>query len=58
MNKNVIVALILIVLVVLVLLMSSGTTSVNLVLFNFSAAKSLIFLGFTGVGAIIGILLK
>ncbi|MGA1530740.1 MAG: hypothetical protein ACO398_08335 [Kiritimatiellia bacterium] len=58
MSKKLMYALILIVLVVIVLLMTKGNTSVNLVFTEFSASRSMIFLGFTGVGTIIGLLLK
>lgn len=58
MNKNIVSALVLIVLVVLVLLMTKGSTSFRLLFFDVSAAKSLVFLGFTGVGTLIGLLLK
>lgn len=58
MNKNIVSALILIVLVVLVLLMTKGSTSFRLLVVDISGAKSLIFLGFTGVGTLIGLLLK
>lgn len=58
MSKKLIYALILIVFVVVVLLVTKGNTSVNLVFTEISAAKSMIFLGFTVTGSIIGLLLK
>jgi hypothetical protein len=58
MNKNIVTALILIALVVVVLIMTKGTTSVNLVVMKVSASTSFMLLGFTGIGTLIGLLLK
>lgn len=58
MSKNVITALVLIALVVVVLIMTKGSTSVNLVVMKIDAATSFVLLGFTGIGTLIGLLLK
>lgn len=58
MNKKMVFALVLIVLVVIVLLVTKGNTSVNLIFTEINAAKSMILLGFTAIGTIIGLLLK
>ena len=58
MNKNIVTALILIALVVVVLIMTKGTTSVTLVVMKVSASTSFMLLGFTGIGTLIGLLLK
>lgn len=58
MNKRVLWALILIGLVVLVLIFNGGKISVDLLLVEVSTLKSLILLGFVGIGVIIGVLLK
>lgn len=58
MTKKLLVALILIGLTVLVLVFNRDSVSLNLLVSNISAQKSLVFLGFTAVGVIIGVLLK
>lgn len=58
MSKRLLWALLLIALTVVVLISTSGQTSVQLITFKISAAKSMIFLGFTAVGVAIGFLLK
>ncbi len=59
MNKKLIIGLLLIALVVVILVMTKGTVNIWLVdrLFK-NAPTSLAMLGFTGVGVIIGLLLK
>lgn len=58
MNKNAVTALVLIALVVVVLIMTRGDTSVNLIVTKISASTSFVLLGFTGIGTLIGLLLK
>ena len=58
MSKKLLWALILIVLTVLVLLFNRGSVDVNLLIGKISAMKALVFLGFTGLGVVIGCLLK
>lgn len=58
MSKHVVTALLLIALVVLVLVTNNGTASVNLLLLDVSASKPVVFLGFTAIGTMIGLLLK
>ncbi len=58
MNKNVVTALVLIALVVVVLIMTRGDTSVNLIVAKISASTSFVLLSFTGIGTLIGLLLK
>jgi uncharacterized integral membrane protein len=58
MKKQSIYALILIALLMVVFIVNRGKTDVNLLVTQVSALKSLVFLGFTAVGVVIGILLK
>lgn len=58
MSKNVITALVLIALIVVVLILTKGNTTVNLGLMKVSASTSFVLLGFTGIGTLIGLLLK
>lgn len=58
MTKKLLIALILIGLTVLVLVFNRGTVSVDLLITQLSAQKSLVFLVFTAVGVVIGVLLK
>jgi len=58
MNKRQAWALALIAALVVVLVMNRGDVKVNLILTAISPMKSLVFLGFTGVGVAIGMLLK
>lgn len=58
MPRNTIIALVLIVLVVLVLLFNKGTVDVNLLATQVKMMRSLAFLLFTGLGVLIGMLLK
>jgi len=58
MTKQVIWALVIIAVVVLVLIFNRGNVDVDLIVTKISALKSLVFLGFVGIGVAIGILLK
>lgn len=58
MNKQTIYALILIALLMIVFIFNRGSVDVNLLVTHVSALKSLVLLGFTAVGVLIGILLK
>jgi len=59
MTKKLLWALVLIGLTVIVLLMNGrGSASVNLLVADVSAARSLVYLGFTAIGVAIGVLLK
>ncbi|NCC50568.1 MAG: hypothetical protein EOM20_05060 [Spartobacteria bacterium] len=58
MNKRQVWALALIAVLVVVLVMNRGSVNVDLIVTDISALKSLAFLGFTGVGVAIGMLLK
>ena len=58
MTKKLLTALILIGLTVVVLLFNRGSVAVDLILTSVSGFKSLVFLGFTAVGVVIGVLLK
>lgn len=58
MSRNLLYALILIGLVVVVLILTKGSTSVNLVVTEVKASTSMVLLGSTAVGVIIGTLLK
>ena len=58
MTKKLWIALALIGLTVVVLLFNRGSTSVNLIVGSVDGIKSLVFLGFTAVGVVIGVLLK
>ncbi|HMO51582.1 MAG TPA: hypothetical protein PKE26_01750 [Kiritimatiellia bacterium] len=58
MKRSILTALVLIGLLIVVLLMTGGKTSVNLVLFELRAATSMVILGATALGVVIGMLLK
>lgn len=59
MTKKLVVALVLLGLTVVVLLFNSrGSVGVNLILGSVDGIKSLVFLGFTAIGVVIGVLLK
>jgi uncharacterized integral membrane protein len=58
MNRNTIYALVIIALLMVVFIFNKGSVDVNLVAVRFSALKSLVFLGFTAVGVLVGVLLK
>jgi len=58
MNTSRLIALILLALLIVVLLFNSGHTSLNLLVYELSGMKALIFLGFTAVGVVVGVLLK
>ena len=58
MSKGKITALVILALLVVLFLFNKGDVKVNLLLTERSFLKSLVFLTFTGVGVVIGILLK
>lgn len=58
MSKKLLVALVLIGLTVIVLLMNRGSVEVNVLVTEINGLKSLIFLAFTALGVVIGVLLK
>ena len=60
MSRKVIYALLLIALVVIILILNAGkgSISLNIIFTEFNAAKSLVLLGFTAIGVVIGVLLK
>ncbi len=57
MNKKLLYALLLLGVVVITLLFNSGKVEVSLIFTEFHALKSLVFLGFTACGVVIGVLL-
>ena len=59
MNKGLLWAMLILLISVLVLIFNrGGNVSVNLLVYEFSAMKSLVFLGFISVGVAIGVLIK
>ena len=58
MTKKLLVALLLIGLTVIILLFNRGSVSVELIVTSVSGIKSLVFLAFTAIGVVIGVLLK
>jgi hypothetical protein len=58
MTKKLLIALILIGLSVIVLVMNRGTVDVNLIVTSVNGIKSIVFLAFTAIGVVIGVLLK
>lgn len=58
MNRQTTLALVLIAVLAIVFIFNRGTVSVNLLLVEFSTLKALVFLGFTAMGTLIGLLLK
>ncbi len=58
MSKRMLWALLLIGLTVLVLIFNTGRDTVNLVLFDVRSVKAVIYLAFTGVGVVIGVLMR
>ena len=59
MTKKVLWALILMFVVVVILIMNTrGSSSINLVLGEVEAMRSIIYLCFVGIGVVIGVLLK
>ena len=58
MNKGLLWAMLILVVAVLVLIFNKGSVSVNLLVCDVSALKSLVFLAFISVGVAIGVLIK
>ena len=58
MNKGLLWAMVILVLSVLVLIFNKGSVSVNLLVCDISALKSIVFLAFISVGVAIGVLIK
>lgn len=59
MSKTLIIALVLLMLTVLVLLFNArGSVDVNLLIKTWNCSKPMVFLGFTSMGVVIGLLLK
>ena len=58
MNRNTTIALVLIALLAVLFIVNRGRTDIDLLVVEFSMLKSLVFLGFTGAGVAIGLLLK
>lgn len=58
MSKNTIYALILIALLSIIFVLNRGRVDVNFIVVKFSVLKSLVFLSFTAMGVLIGVLLK
>ncbi len=58
MNKGVLWAMLILVISILVLIFNKGSVSVNLLICEISAMKSIVFLGFISVGVAIGLLIK
>jgi hypothetical protein len=58
MTKKLLIALILIGLTVIILLFNRGSVGVDLIVTSVSGIKSLVFLAFTAMGVVIGVLLK
>lgn len=58
MSKNMIIALVLMVVAVVVFIVNRDKTSVDLLFTTINQAKSFVFLGFTALGVVIGVLLK
>ncbi len=58
MNKKIIVALVMIGLVALSAVLTRGDTQVNMIFFSKKVLTSLLILAFSGIGIVIGMLLK
>lgn len=58
MNRSTIYALVIIAVLMVVFIFNRGKVDVNLVLVQFSGLKSLVFMGFTAMGVLVGVLLK
>ncbi|MBP7829313.1 MAG: hypothetical protein KA248_05305 [Kiritimatiellae bacterium] len=58
MSKNMIIALVLMVVAVVIFIVNREKTSVDLLFTTINQAKSFVFLGFTALGVVIGVLLK
>jgi len=58
MSKGLLWALLILVIVILVLIFNRGSVSVNLLVCDISAMKSIVFLAFVSVGVVIGVLIK
>ena len=59
MSKNLLVALFLIAAIIIILILNAGPEmSVSFRLFSIQASKSVMLFSFTGIGVIIGLLLK
>lgn len=58
MNKGVLWAMLILVVAILILIFNKGSVSVNLLVCDISAMKSIVFLGFISVGVAIGLLIK
>jgi uncharacterized integral membrane protein len=58
-SKTLIIALVLLMLTVIVMLFNArGSVDVNLLIKTWSFSKAMVFLGFTSMGVVIGLLLK
>lgn len=58
MNKGVLWAMLILVVAILILIFNKGSVSVNLLVCDISAMKSIVFLGFISIGVAIGLLIK
>jgi len=58
MNKGILWAMLILIISVLILIFNKGSVSVNLLVCDISAMKSIVFLGFISVGVAIGLLIK
>ena len=58
MNKGLLWAMLILVLSALILIFNKGSVSVNLLVCDISAMKSIVFLAFISVGVAIGVLIK
>ena len=58
MSKKMIFALVLMVLAVIIFIVNRDRTTVDLLVTTVNQAKSFVFLGFTALGVVIGVLLK
>lgn len=58
MSKQKIVAMVLLVLAAIVFIVNRGSTTVDLLVTQIRSIQSFVFLGFTALGVVIGVLLK
>lgn len=58
MSKKQVIALVLIGLCAIIFILNRGSVSVQLLITQINAMKSLVFLAFTAIGVVIGVLLK
>ncbi len=58
MSKRLLYALVIIALSVIVLIFNRGTVEIDLLVGKVDALKSLAFMGFIGIGVVIGVLLR